>query len=226
MRQALLFFLISLLVIPPVGALRAQQKPQAALGRVATLGDISEAQKKIIANRLESRLSQSYNLVSQEQYRKAEEAAFAELDLAKCTEEECIRKIQEVLQVERLLLLQIIREEEVTQLSLNLVRTDSKQIAEDICERCNIIQLYQRIDKLAEQLISDDIRAGAREMIAEQPVAEPPPAAEPEAEEEEEGGFPWWGWALIGVGVAGAAASSSGGGGGGGGSSGSVGFSY
>ena len=58
--------------------------------------------------------------------------------------------------------------------------------------------------QLADQLITAEIEQSARELIAEQPVGPPPPQ-----QEEEGGGLPWWGWALIGVGVVGVAASSS-----------------
>ena len=228
MRSALLLLLASLLVFPPLNLATAQQKPAAALCRVATLGPISEAQKKIITTRLESKLSESYNLISREQYRRAEEAAFAELDVARCTEEECIRKIQEILQVERLFILQIVREKELTQLSLNLVRLDAKRVVEKVCENCSIGELYEQIDALADQLITEDIQEGVREMIAAQPVDEAPPPAV----EEEDGGFPWWGWALIVVGGLVAAVALGGGddgggdGGGGGGDTGSVGFGF
>ncbi|MCH8980733.1 hypothetical protein IH922_01800, partial [candidate division KSB1 bacterium] len=77
--------------------------------------------------------------------------AFESLDLEKCTEEECIRKIQEILQVERLFILQILREADFTQLTLNLVKADSKRVAEGVCQDCSISELYDRIDELAEK---------------------------------------------------------------------------
>ncbi len=204
MKKVLALVLAVQLTLLPFAFAQAQDKPVAALGRVASLGEVSEAQKSIITNRLEGILSKSYDLVSQEQYLKAEQAAFDALDLEKCTEEECIRKIQEILQVERLFLLQIIREADFTQLTLNLVRLDSKRVVEGVCEKCSIGQLYERIEELAQELISQDIRESAQELVAGQPAG-PLPQAQPE----EEGGFPWWGWALIGVGVAALAAGSS-----------------
>ena len=135
---------------------RAQERPAAALGRVSTLGDISEVQRTIIANRLEGFLTRAYDLVPRDLYRRAEEAAFQALDVSQCTEEQCIRKIQELLQVDRLFFLQILREAKFTQLTLSLIRADSKRVVEEVCKDCEIDQLYELIDKLGRQLIQED----------------------------------------------------------------------
>ena len=206
MPKGIALFLAALLLLPPFALVQGQEKPVAALGRVATLGEVSEAQKKIIINRLEGFLSNFYDLVSQAQYARAEEEAFAALDLEQCTEEQCIRKIQELLQVDRLFILQIIREEEITQLTLNLVREDSKRVVEKICDRCSITQLYGEINALTRQLIAEDLGVDIKELIAAQPSA-PVQAIQPEEDE----GLPLWVWIVGGLALAGLAASSSGG---------------
>ncbi len=206
MKRGFVYFLVALLAFPPLAfGQQAQEKPVAALGRVAVLGDISEVQQRVIANRLRSILAQSYSLVSQEQYEKAEQAAFETLDLAQCTEEECVRKIQELLQVDRLIILQILREADFTQLTLNMMKMDSTDVVDGVCEKCSISQLYQKIDELAQRLVAQDIKAGARELIAAQPAPAPAPAVE----EEDEGGISWLWWVLGGPAIAGLAAASS-----------------
>ncbi|MCH7479709.1 MAG: hypothetical protein IIA14_16605 [SAR324 cluster bacterium] len=137
---------------------RAQERPPAALGRVSTLGDISEVQRTIIANRLEGFLTRAYDLVPRDVYLRAEEAAFQALDVAQCTEEQCIRKIQELLQVERLFVLQILREQELTQLTLTLIRAESKRVVERVCKKCDLAELYDEIEELVEDLIEEDRR--------------------------------------------------------------------
>ena len=54
----------------------------------------------IITNKFIDDLSSDYDLVSQEEYEKAEEQAFQELDYEECTEDQCIMLIQEMLQVD------------------------------------------------------------------------------------------------------------------------------
>ena len=90
-----------LLLLLPGAATAQEDKPAAAVAPVSALGDVSEGEKGILVNSLQSSLSKSYSLVSPEDYQKAETRAFEELDLAQCTEAQCIRKIQELLQVDR-----------------------------------------------------------------------------------------------------------------------------
>ena len=212
MKSPVALFLIGLLVAPPIGFLRGQEKPEAALGRVAALGKISETQKKIILTRVESQLSKAYDLISQEQYARAEEAAFKSLDLGQCTEEQCIRKIQEILQVDRLFILQIIREEDFTQLSLNLIREDSKRVIERVCDKCSIAQLYKQIDEVTTQLIAEDLAIDVKALVAEQPEPKTALAREvAQIVEEDEAGIPLWVWIVGGLALVGAAASGGGG---------------
>ena len=216
--------LLTCLMALPYGVW-AQQKPVAALGRVAVLGEVTEGQKRILTNRVESFLSGRYELISEDEYLAAEEEAFLELEEEECTEEACVRLIQEILQVERLFILQIIREEELTQISMTLYRADTRRVVEDICEECSIGQLYRQVEGLAQRLMDEDFDLGAvvRGPVEEEEGPALRGAVEPEpeavAEEEDEGGIPWWVWVLGAVGIAGLAAlaGDSGGGGGGGG---------
>jgi len=155
MKRPNALLLAALLVFSPFSFAAAQEKPVAALGRIAVLGEISEVQKKIIYTRAESILSRAYDLISREQYARAEEAAFKSLDLSQCTEEQCIRKIQELLQVERLFVLQILREQELTQLTLTLIRADSKRVVEQVCRKCDLAELYDEIEELVAALIQE-----------------------------------------------------------------------
>ena len=168
------YALAASLVMAGVADVWGQEKPQAALGRVAALGEISEGEKRIILNRAETFLSRRYDLVSQIDYEAAEEEAFAQLEADQCTEEACIRIIQEILQVERFFILQIIREGTFTQLSLSLYKLDSRRIEEAMCENCTINDLHARMEGLANRLIGEDLGAAAPPVAA--PVPEPAPA--------------------------------------------------
>ena len=212
MKRSPILLLAALLVFSHAPIAPGQDKPLAALGRIASIGEVSESQKGIILTRVESILSRAYDLISRDQYARAEEAAFAALNLEQCTAEQCIRKIQEILQVERLFVLQIIAEPGLTQLSLNLIKADSKRVVETICERCSTVQLYGKIENLARQLIAEDLAIDLKAMVAAEP--EPKPSIPFETElaqivpEEEEGISIWW-WILGGLALAGLAAAAS-----------------
>ncbi len=83
MKRAFSLVLAVQLVFSPFVLAQAQEKPVAALGRVATLGEVFEGQREIIANRLRTILSKSYDLISQHQHEKAEQGASDALELEK-----------------------------------------------------------------------------------------------------------------------------------------------
>ena len=186
-----------------VPSLVAQEtKPDAAVAPVASLGDISTAQQRIVFNSLESLLTGSYQLVSQDDYAEAEERAFAELEADECTEEQCIRAIQDYLQVDRLFVLQIIREGDFSQLTLTLVRADDKLVKAETCEGCSISQLNDTVYTLFAAIVAIDLGGQA-------PASPAPPApaaqarlAEAARQDELDAVLaPWrwkWGSALVG----------------------------
>ncbi|MDP6384357.1 MAG: hypothetical protein QF385_14135, partial [SAR324 cluster bacterium] len=113
------------------GVCWAQEKMPAALAPMGALGEFSEMEKQIIFNSLQESLSTYYLLASQKSFEAAQEKAFEELDYEECTEDQCIRLIQEMLQVENMFQIQLIREERDTQVSLILIDLDRKLVKTD-----------------------------------------------------------------------------------------------
>ncbi len=180
-----LLVLVLFCLVPPPAAVFAQggagdEKPDAAVAPLGAIGDITEAQQRIIRTSLEALLSRNYRLISESEYLRAEELAFQQLDLEQCTEEQCIRKIQEILQVERLFVLQIIREGDFTQLSLVLVRADDRLVRAVTCDECSIRELNASVERLYRGIVADDM-GQAPPLVAVPPppiVAAPPPVVE------------------------------------------------
>jgi formylglycine-generating enzyme required for sulfatase activity len=157
---------------------QAPERADAALTPVGTLGEFNETEKRIIFFRIQTELSKHYRLVPQEEYAKAEDRAFRELEVSKCTEEQCIRKIQELLQVERLFALQLLRERSFTQVVLTLVRPGDKIVRDDSCEGCPIGQLYAKVAALVEQIVAAD-RGVAPPVVAPAPAVVAAPVLPP-----------------------------------------------
>ena len=131
--------------------------PRASEGRavvipIGTIGNIKESQKSIITNKFLDELSSDYDIVPQAEYEKAEEQAFQELEYEECTEEQCIRLIQEMLQVENMFKLELIREDSDTQVSLTLIDVDKKLVKSDFCENCKTSDLIKVVSKLYKEL--------------------------------------------------------------------------
>ncbi|MGK5093037.1 PEGA domain-containing protein [Deltaproteobacteria bacterium TL4] len=132
--------------------LQEQARPKAAVSPLSSIGDISEVQKQMIFNSLLTEISSRYDLISQEQFKEAQDQAYKELDAEQCTEEQCIRAIQDILQVENLFVLQMLREGQDTQLTLTLIDLERKNVRSDYCEKCDTKELNQRIAKLLRAL--------------------------------------------------------------------------
>ena len=127
-------------------------KGKAVIVRTGVLGNVHESQLKIITNKFLDEVSNDYDIVPQEEYEKAEEAAFQELNYEECTEEQCIRLIQEMLQVENMFQIQLVREGKDTQVSLILIDLDRKLLKSDFCEDCNTSSLIKTVSKLYKEL--------------------------------------------------------------------------
>jgi len=149
MLHRLLLLLFSLLASFP---LAAQDRPRAALAPVGSL-DVPTAQQVILFNRLQDRLSTRYDLVSQSDFASAQDEVFTSLTAEECTVENCIRVIQELLQVEDYFHLQLVRFGQDTQLTLTAVDLDKRQVRSDYCKNCDQPELNQRLDTLITSLL-------------------------------------------------------------------------
>ncbi len=203
--------------LPQQGGGDVEVKPDAALAPLAAIGDISEGEAGILFNSLQSALSASFRLISQQEFAKAQDRAFEELELENCTAEQCIRKIQDILQVERLFVLQIIREGTYTQLTLTLSRLEDRSVRTDTCRDCDIAALDAKLAGLVATLVARD--AGAAPPLAAKPppplvTPQPEPAREPpadaapapEADAVSEAGGGSQAWLSVGLGIVAVAA--------------------
>ena len=75
------------------------------------------------------------------------------MDSDECTEDQCIRMIQEFLQVENSFKMDLITENEDTQISITWNDQDQKRVEEDYCESCNTKKLRLMIGGLVVKLV-------------------------------------------------------------------------
>ena len=160
MRKSFILLILAT-VICSTSLFAQQDKKDAALAPVGALGKVSKGEIKILLNQMESELSKNYALISQQEFIRAQLRVFEELEAEECTEEACIRKIQELLQVDRLFSLQIIREGKLAQITLTLSREDDKIVRTAKCVECDIIQLNEQVSKLVGAVVIADLGAEA-----------------------------------------------------------------
>ena len=137
---------------PPKVAKQAE-KPQTIIIPTGSLGEMSKIRIKILDKTLESELGNYFSIVPKELFEEAKEKAFEELDYGECTEDQCILKIQELLQVENAFKMELISEDGDTQISITWNDQNQKRVVEDYCEGCKTKELRKMVGGLLEKLV-------------------------------------------------------------------------
>ena len=111
--------LISLCLLKTLLFGQSSERPQTIVIPISSIGEVSETRKQILQNTLTQELSKHFQILPPDQFEKVQEKVFEELDYDECTEDQCIIRIQEILQIENVINLQVIGEEGDTQLNLS-----------------------------------------------------------------------------------------------------------
>ena len=143
-------FLLSLLSISSL--LFAQEKPQTIIIPTGSIGKIQKSRVLILEKALESKLDDHFSIVPKEIFEEAKEEAFKELEEDECTEDQCVMKIQEILQVENAFKMELTIEEGDTHVSLTWNNQENKRVEENFCIDCNTKQLRKMIGGLVDKL--------------------------------------------------------------------------
>ncbi len=148
----LLLILISFLLLssPVIGQ---SERPETIIVPVSSMGDVSNTRKQILQNTLTDELKKHFRIVPQEKYEQVLEQVFEELEYEECTEDQCIMRVQEILQVENVFNLQIIGEGKDSQLNLKWITLDEKKNETDVCLGCGTFQLNDKVKGLVEKLV-------------------------------------------------------------------------
>ena len=129
------------------------ERPETIIVPVSSLGDVSDTRKQILQNTLTQELSNHFQILSQDRFEQVQEQVFNELEYEECTEDQCIMRIQEILQIENTFHLEMISEEGDTQLNLKWINLDEKRNRENYCEGCKTKELRKRVVGLVEELV-------------------------------------------------------------------------
>ena len=116
MRHLLILLISILLLSSPLFG--QSGKPQTIIIPTGSLGEMSEARIKILEPTLAYKLDEYFAIVPKEIFEEAQEQSFEELDYDECTEDQCIMKIKELLQVENAFKMDLIIDEGDTQISI------------------------------------------------------------------------------------------------------------
>ena len=150
MKHLLIILSFLLLSSPLFGQ---SERPETIIVPVSSMGDVSDTRKQILQNTLYDELNAHFRLVPQEKYEQVLEQVFEELEYEECSEDTCIMRVQEMLQVENVFHLQVIGERDDTQLSLSWRTLDEKRKGTDVCLGCGTFQLNDKVRGLVEKLV-------------------------------------------------------------------------
>ena len=145
--------IISILLLLSSPLFGQSERPETIIIPVSSMGDVSDTRKKIIQNTLTQELSKHFQILPQDRFEQVQEQVFNELEYDECTEDQCIMRIQEILQIENLFHLEVIGEEGDTQLNLKWVNLDEKRNRVDYCEGCKTNELRKRVVGLVEKMV-------------------------------------------------------------------------
>ena len=129
------------------------ERPETIIVPVFSMGDVSDTRKQILENTLTDELKKYFRIVPQEKYEQVLEQVFEELEYEECSEDTCIMRVQEMLQVENVFHLQLIGEGNDIQLNLKWTTLEEKRNEEDYCEGCGTGDLRKMIGGLVEKLV-------------------------------------------------------------------------
>ena len=152
MKQTLI--ILSLLFFPLLSSGQSE-RPETIIIPVSSLGDVPEVRKQILQNTLTDELKKHFRIVPQEKYEQVLEQVFEELEYEECTEDQCIMRVQEMLQVENVFNLQVLGEDKDTQLNLTWRTLDEKKNETDVCLGCGTFQLNDKVRGLVEKLVGE-----------------------------------------------------------------------
>jgi len=163
-KHLLIILSILLLSSPVIGQ---SERPETIIIPVSGIGDVSNTRKLILGNTLTDELKKYFRIVPQEKYEQVLEQVFEELEYEECSEDTCIMRVQEMLQVENVFHLQLIGEGNDIQLNLKWTTLEEKRNEEYFCEKCSTKDLYYKLEGLVEKLV------GVKEIepvVVERPV--------------------------------------------------------
>jgi len=152
MKHLLIILSFLLLSSPLFGQ---SERPETIIIPVSGIGDVSNTRKLILENTLTDELKKYFRIVPQEKYEQVLEQVFQELEYEECSEDTCIMRVQEMLQVENVFNLQIIGEGKDSQLNLKWITLDEKKNVTDVCLGCGTFQLNDKVRGLVEKLVGE-----------------------------------------------------------------------
>ena len=127
------------------------------------LGKVSVPEQQILFNRLREKLNQHFHIVSHKVLALIAEKGLKSIDIEDCTSSKCVKKVLSIIRnlelqfkTDKMFMFQLVRRENVTQMSLKYAEMSVPEITRKIvtrtCRECGTEKLIQNVDILVQRM--------------------------------------------------------------------------
>lgn len=136
---------------------------RALVAPMTVLGKVSVPEQQILFNRLREKLNQHFHIVSHKVLALIAEKGLKSIDIEDCTSSICVKKVLSIIRnlelqfkTDKMFMFQLVRRENVTQMSLKYAEMSVPEITRKIvtrtCRECGTEKLIQNVDILVQRM--------------------------------------------------------------------------
>ena len=136
---------------------------RALVAPMTVLGKVSVPEQQILFNRLREKLNQHFHIVSHKVLALIAEKGLKRIDIEDCTSSKCVKKVLGIIRnlelqfkTDKMFMFQLVRRENVTQMSLKYAEMSVPEITRKIvtrtCRECGTEKLIQNVDILVQRM--------------------------------------------------------------------------
>ena len=136
---------------------------RALVAPMTVLGKVSVPEQQILFNRLREKLNQHFHIVSHKVLALIADKGLKSIDIEDCTSSKCVKKVLSIIRnlelqfkTDKMFMFQLVRRENVTQMSLKYAEMSVPEITRKIvtrtCRECGTEKLIQNVDILVQRM--------------------------------------------------------------------------
>ena len=165
-RAGLKYFCLVIIIISStffLSKISIADEDRALVAPMTVLGKVSVPEQQILFNRLREKLNQHFHIVSHKVLALIAEKGLKSIDIEDCTSSKCVKKVLSFIRnlelqfkTDKMFMFQLVRRENVTQMSLKYAEMSVPEITRKIvtltCRECGTEKLIQNVDILVQRM--------------------------------------------------------------------------
>ena len=165
-RAGLKYFCLVIIIISStffLSKISIADEDRALVAPMSVLGEVSVPEQQILFNRLREKLNQNFHIVSHKVLALIAEKGLKSIDIEDCTSSKCVKKVLSIIRnlelqfkTDKMFMFQLVRRENVTQMSLKYAEMSVPEITRKIvtltCRECGTEKLIQNVDILVQRM--------------------------------------------------------------------------